>query len=191
MSYGFYLDMTSCTGCRTCQIACKDKNDLAIGTLFRRVETYESGIFPKPGLYHVSRTCNHCTNPACVENCPTGAMYIDEETKTVQHKDEECIGCQSCVKACPYGIPQFLEEDKIVHKCDMCMNLISQGENPACVDACMMRALEWGDFDEIETKHNDAVRDMAILPPSSKTDPHTLYSLRESATSSVFALKAI
>lgn len=191
MSYGFYLDMKSCTGCRTCQIACKDKNDLPIGILFRHVETYEAGQFPKPGLYHVSRTCNHCASPACVANCPTGAMYIDEENGTVQHNDDECIGCQTCVQSCPYAVPQYFEDEKIVRKCNMCMDLVNKGENPACVDACMMRALEWGDYDELKAKHGEAVRDMAVLPDSSTTDPRTLYTIKEDALLDTFSKKAI
>ena len=191
MTYGFYLDMKSCTGCRTCQIACKDKNDLPIGILYRRVETYEAGVFPKPDLYHLSRTCNHCENPACVANCPTGAMYQDEETGTVQHRDDECIGCQTCVNSCPYEIPQYFEDDKIVRKCDMCMDLVKAGENPACVDACMLRALEWGDIDELAAKHGDSVRDMAVLPASSQTGPRSLYTVTDDALKDTYARKYI
>lgn len=181
MSYGFYLDMKSCTGCRTCQIACKDKNDLPVGILFRHVETYEAGEYPKPGLYHISRTCNHCASPACYASCSTGAIYIDEETETVQIDEEKCNGCGACAEACPYGVPQLNEEKKLAQKCNMCIDLIQKGENPACVDACMLRALEWGDFDELRAKHGDAVRDMAVLPSSEETDPRTIYTLKDDA----------
>ena len=71
MALGFYFDMTACIGCKTCQIACKDKNDLPLGTLYRNIESYETGEFPKPGAYHLSVSCNHCEKPACVEMCPT------------------------------------------------------------------------------------------------------------------------
>ena len=75
----FYFNMANCIGCRTCQIACKDVNDLEVGTLFRHVDSFETGAYPSAVLYHYSSSCNHCEEPACVANCPTGAMYIDEE----------------------------------------------------------------------------------------------------------------
>ena len=102
--YGFYFDMTVCAGCRTCQIACKDKNRLDVGTLFRKVDTYETGEFPNPGIYHLATACNHCDNPACVAACPTGRTVKDEATGLVVHDANiQCLGevCQLCVKACP------------------------------------------------------------------------------------------
>ena len=68
--YGFYFDQTVCAGCHTCQIACKDKNRLDVGTLYRKVRTFETGEYPNPGIYHLATTCNHCDNPACVAACP-------------------------------------------------------------------------------------------------------------------------
>lgn len=89
---GFYFNQQACIGCRTCQVACKDKNDLEVGYLFRRVESFEVGEFPKPATFHYSGACNHCHTPACAEVCPAGATYINEEDGTVQHDDEACIG---------------------------------------------------------------------------------------------------
>ncbi len=181
---GFYFNMAACIGCRTCQIACKDKNDLAVGDTFRHLEDYEVGEYPSATVYHYSRTCNHCENPACVEVCPNSAMYISEEDGTVLHDDEKCIGCQYCVKACPYGVPTYIESLQRTHKCDGCLALRNAGEQPACVSACPMRALEFGDFEELKKKHPDAVRDIALLPDSSETQPCTLIDPRECAVSS-------
>ena len=128
---GYYFDQKACIGCRTCQIACKDKNDLEVGILFRKVLSFEVGAYPETGIYHYSGSCNHCENPACVEVCPNQAMYIDEEDGTVQHDDSKCIGCEYCVKACPYGHPQYIADLRIVHKCDGCIGLRSAGERPA------------------------------------------------------------
>lgn len=170
---GFYINLRDCLDCCTCQIACKDKNDLPIGILFRNVSTYETGKFPKPGVFHYPATCNHCENPACTANCPTGAMYVAEDG-TVQHDDEICIGCETCAQSCPYGVPQYFEVEGIVRKCNMCKDLTDNGENPACVDACRNRCLEWGDFDELKAAHPGAVQDIACLPDSSQTGPSTL-----------------
>lgn len=168
---GFYFDMSTCIGCRTCQIACKDKNDLKVGIIFRQVKTFESGVYPDPGVYHYSGTCNHCTEAKCVKGCPTGAMHYGEDG-TVQHDKDKCIGCQYCVWNCPYGVPQFFEESGIVGKCDSCLDLRSAGENPACVDACIMRCLEFGDLDELKAKHGSGlVTQLPILPPADITQP--------------------
>ena len=72
MALGFYFDMTRCVGCRACQVACKDRCNLDLGVLFRYAKTYETGSFPKVGMYNYSGSCNHCENPACVTVCPTG-----------------------------------------------------------------------------------------------------------------------
>ena len=168
---GFYYNQEACIGCRTCQIACKDKNDLEVGTLFRRVTDYVTGSYPRPASYHYAATCNHCENPACVAVCPNAAMYIGEEDGTVQHDDEKCIGCEYCVKACPYGVPQYIESIQKTHKCDACIQLRGAGEHPACVAACPMRALEFGPIDDLRAAHPEAVNQIAVLPDASQTNP--------------------
>lgn len=180
---GFFIDQSKCWGCRTCQVACKDKNDLPIGALFRNVSSYEIGQYPEAKFFHYPRTCNHCINPACVANCPTGAMHIDDEDGTVQHSDEACIGCGTCAKSCPYEVPVIVEEEGIARKCDGCKQLRENGEEPACVASCIMRAIEFGDFDELQAKHPDTVRDLSILPDSSETEPCTLIAANPTAVS--------
>lgn len=178
---GFYFNQQACVGCRTCQIACKDKNELDVGALFRHLRDYEVGTFPAPSIYHYAGTCNHCEMPACVANCSTGALYVDDEDGTVQYDVSKCDGCQSCVSACPYGVPVYFEEENVVRKCDACKTLREDGEQPACVAACPMRALEFGPIDELAAAHPDAVKDIAILPDSSTTSPCTLIDARPAA----------
>ena len=158
-------------GCRTCQVACCDKNDLDPIVVFRNVKSFEVGEFPKARSYHYSATCNHCENPACVPGCPTEAMYINEEDGTIQHDDEKCIGCQYCVKTCPYGVPQYVESLEISQKCDACIELRAGGEPPACVASCSMRALEFGSIDELRAKYPEAVQEIALLPSADMTSP--------------------
>ena len=181
MALGFYFDMTRCVGCRACQVACKDRNDLDIGLLFRYAKTYETGSFPKVGMYNYSGTCNHCDNPACVAACPTGAMYKAEDG-TVIHDDDMCIGCKACMNVCPYGAPKFDEARGIVRKCDACASQRAKGENPVCVDACPSRALDFGERDELIAKYGaDLVKDLPILPDSSMTNPNTLIKAKPCA----------
>lgn len=178
---GFYYNQDICTGCRVCQIACKDTNNTDIGILYRRVRTLETGTYPTVSGYFFSGACNHCENPACVENCPTGAMYVSESDGTVQHDDETCIGCKTCVVSCPYEVPQYNEEANIVGKCYTCTNIRKQYGEPPCVASCPMHALEFGDIDELKAAHPDAVSDIALLPSSSMTTPSLLISKKPAA----------
>ena len=176
---GFYFDATYCTGCKTCQVACKDKNRLDVGTIFRQVKDYEVGEYPNASIYHVSLSCNHCENPACVADCPQGAMYIAEDG-TVLHDAELCIGCKACTLACPYGAPKYIEAAGKVSKCDGCAAIRAAGGNPVCVDACPMRVLEFGDLDELAAKHagENLTKDIAVLPDSSRTNPSILINAK-------------
>jgi len=187
---GFYFDMTACIGCRTCQIACKDKNDLKVGIIFRQTRTFETGAYPNPGVYHYSGTCNHCANPKCVEGCPTGAMHVDADG-TVQHDKAKCIGCRYCTWACPYGVPKFIKEVGKVSKCDACKEQRDKGENPVCVDACPMRALEWGDIEELKMKHGDTVKDLPILANSAVTNPSVVIKPKALALQKDFRYKEV
>ena len=183
MALGFYFDMTRCVGCRACQIACKDKNRLDVGTILRTAKTYSVGKFPAVKTYSYSASCNHCENPACVANCPVGAMYKAEDG-TVLHDKELCIGCQTCVNVCPYQAPQFIAAENKVTKCDACAYLRAKGMNPACVDACPSRALDFGDLDELRAKYgDDLVSDLPILPDSSVTGANILIKVKECASS--------
>ena len=170
---GFHVDSTHCIGCRTCQIACKDKNNLSVGMLFRHVETYEGGKFPDPWVYNISLTCNHCAEPQCVANCPTGAMYKRAEDGVVLHNADLCIGCRYCQWSCPYGAIAFLEAAGKVTKCNACADLLAQNQNPACVDACVMRVLHFGDLETLRKQYG-GTSDIAVLPDSQITKPSLL-----------------
>lgn len=170
---GFYYDMTVCSGCKTCQIACNDKNNLEVGILFRKVHVFEGGKYPKPWLYNISISCNHCENPKCAENCPTGAIYKRASDGVVAQDKEKCIGCKLCTWSCPYEAPKYKEEEQKVGKCDFCADLIDKGENPACVDACLMRALKYGDIEELKMEYGGTA-DVKGLPDSSITRPCVL-----------------
>lgn len=174
MALGFYFDQTRCVGCRVCQVACKDRLDLQNpGAVPRRVVSYELGSYPAATIFHTSVGCNHCEKPVCVANCPTGAMHKDPETGIVLHDDDVCIGCRSCIMSCPYGAPQFDEEASLVVKCDSCKVLREAGMNPVCVDACMMRALDFGEIDELRAKYGEGlVSELPALGSADATSPN-------------------
>lgn len=181
MALGFYFDINKCIGCRTCQVACKDRNRLDVGITFRKVRSYETGAYPDARLYHYSSACNHCSNAKCVKGCPADALYYADDD-TVQHEKNKCIGCRYCTWNCPYGVPQFIEETGTIGKCDSCKGLRDKGKNPVCVDACLMRCLEFGDLDELAAKHGaDVVQDLPILPSSTTTNPSVLIKPKKCA----------
>lgn len=180
MALGFYFDMHRCTGCRACQVACKDKNRLDVGTIFRQAYSFSVGSFPNVAGYSYSASCNHCERPACVANCPTGAMFKSDEG-VVLHDDEMCIGCETCVKECPYGVPRMLPSG-ISGKCNSCVHQRSVDINPICVDACPNRALQFGDLDELKERYGEElVNEIAILPSAETTGPNVLIHAKPAA----------
>jgi anaerobic dimethyl sulfoxide reductase subunit B (iron-sulfur subunit) len=185
---GFYINQARCTGCKACVVACKDKNDLDVGVNFRRVYPYESGdyvtngdaIQPNVQAYFFSISCNHCTDPKCVKNCPTGAMNKRKEDGVVSVDPAKCAGCRYCVWSCPYGAPQYNEKIGKMTKCNFCIDLLAKGEDPACVGACPMRAIEYGPIDELRKKYGD-VADIKGLPSSSITKPNLVINAHRHA----------
>jgi len=174
----FYFDATACTACKACQLACQDKNQLAPNQLWRRVIPYTGGGwtiqegFYVPNnffTYAVSIACNHCARPICAEVCPTKAISKRDDG-VVLIDQSKCIGCSYCEWACPYGAPRIDEEAGVMTKCTFCEDLLAQGQNPACVDACVMRAIDFGPLEELQAKYG-TVNAIEPLPDSSLTQP--------------------
>jgi anaerobic dimethyl sulfoxide reductase subunit B (iron-sulfur subunit) len=175
--YGFYLDTSSCTGCKACQIACKDKNDLSVGVLWRRVVEVQGGEWmPRAEAwltnafaYFISAACMHCELPICAEVCPTQAI-IQRVDGIVIIDSQRCMGCRYCEMACPYKAPQYDSIHGVMTKCDFCYDLIDAGKSPACVAACQMRVLHFGDINELRAKYG-GVDDIYPLPAPNLTRP--------------------
>lgn len=187
--YGFYIDSSKCTGCKTCQLACKDYRDLDVKRNYRRVYEYAGGSFVQDGdtwiqndvfSYYLSIACNHCSNPACVKVCPSGAMHKRQEDGLVVVNEEVCIGCQHCSNACPYGAPQFSKEKGHMTKCDGCYERVADGKQPICVESCPLRALEFGEIQVLREKYGTTA-DVAPLPSSHLTLPNIVIKLNKNA----------
>ena len=178
---GFYIDQNYCTGCKACQIACKDKHDTPLGVNWRRVVEYSGGTWttdesagtaaPHVFTYYTSVSCNHCDNPICVTVCPTKAMTKDAETGIVSVDADKCIGCRYCEWACPYSAPQFNAETGVMTKCDLCQDYLAEGKDPACVAACPSRVLKYGPIDELRAEHGSEAG-IAPLPEPELTEPN-------------------
>ena len=179
--YRFHFDATACVGCRCCEVACNEQNNNPADTKWRRVGEMEGGEFPVFTQLFNSMSCNHCIDPECLKGCPTSSYIKIDETGIVVHDDDTCIGCQYCTWNCPYGVPTYHEERKIVTKCHMCHERLEVGETPACVQACPSGAImietvnvqKWLDEDMAKEAN------MPFLPDASITNSTTRYTLPE------------
>ncbi|MEC4184647.1 4Fe-4S dicluster domain-containing protein [Adlercreutzia sp. R21] len=215
--YGIAVDLNRCFGCQACAAACKVANnlpkDVAYNVVYTKgdedysvfgsavvggslVNDNAGGQWPKCVLTYLPVQCQHCASPACLEVCPTGATQKREDG-IVWVDDELCIGCESCVKACPYDNVRTLLDDNTeyyldivvgeidapnhkpgsVEKCTFCKNLIDRGEKPACMVLCPGRARYWGDLDDPESEVSKAIagRESFFLREEAGTSPSVFY----------------
>jgi len=151
--YVFAFNPELCIGCRACEIACKQHNDLPVGIKLRNVYTFESGKFPKPELRFVTISCFHCSDPPCMKACPMDAIF-QREDGIVLVDESKCIGCGYCLYACPFGAPTFKSSDALgskgtMRKYTFCYDRIDKGLKPACATVCITGALIAGSAEEV------------------------------------------
>jgi anaerobic dimethyl sulfoxide reductase subunit B (iron-sulfur subunit) len=179
--HGFYFDTSRCTGCKTCELACKDYNDLGPEITYRRVYDYEGGSWAQDGqgawtqdafVYHLSLSCNHCNAPICVFVCPTGAMH-KEANGIVRVNRQVCVGCGYCQLACPYGAPHVSAVTHQSAKCDGCYERTMANKKPICVEACPLRALDFDDMEALHGKYQGLIS-IAPMPDPSHTLPNII-----------------
>ena len=140
--YSFEVDLDSCSGCKACVAACHNLNGLEEDELWRNVGTLVGGNTELPVIQHVTASCHHCLEPACMHGCPVNAYEKDPITGIVEHLDDQCIGCKYCMFMCPYDVPTYSSKKGIVRKCNMCSDRLAVGEAPACVQACPHEAIK-------------------------------------------------
>ena len=156
----FVIDLDRCSGCQSCELACKFENSIPLGEYWLKVVTMGPyGTFPKVQMYWLPAQCQQCENPSCVHVCPTGASYVDEDGVVLVDK-EKCIGCKYCMMACPYGVRSWNEAEKVVEKCTTCAHL----DEPPCVTTCPGACRFFGDIDDPES---DVSKMLASADPSS------------------------
>jgi anaerobic dimethyl sulfoxide reductase subunit B (iron-sulfur subunit) len=173
----FFFDASACSGCKACQAACKDKNNLPVGRLWRRVYEVTGGGWTHSGAawvndvfaYNLSLSCQHCQRPICVEVCPTQAMHRRADG-IVLVDETRCMGCRYCSWACPYDALQYDAAKRRMTKCNFCLDDLETGRPPACVAACPLRALDCGELNELEAKQGRTVS-LPPLPADSITQP--------------------
>ena len=181
---GFLTDSTLCIGCKACEVACKEWNDLgddglswsgfsydntgALGhSTWRHVKFVEhppevghGGNSPEVASWTFSSdVCKHCENAGCLEACPTGSI-VRTEFGSVYVQPDICNGCSYCVVACPFGVIQRNKEDGRAFKCTFCYDRQKGGLTPACAHACPTESIKFGALDELRAEAMRRIEDL-------------------------------
>lgn len=203
----FLTDSTLCIGCKACEVACKEWNQVAsdgfdwkglsydntgaVGhSTWRHVMFVEGGVIPGQGgnspdnfsWGFSSDVCKHCENAGCLEACPTGAI-VRTEFGGVHIQPDVCNGCAYCVVTCPFGVVERNPEEGKAFKCTFCYDRQKEGLKPACATACPTESIKFG---EIEELREEAHRRMERLTESGFSD-HYLYDPQETSVGGIHA----
>lgn len=182
MSKVFVIDVSRCSGCYNCQLACKDEhcgNDWSpyakpqpdIGQFWMKVNEHAEGTIPKVKIHYTPQLCNHCDNPVCMQACEQNAITKRNDGLVLITPDK-CNGCGKCMQACTYGVIYKNEELGICQKCTGCAHLLDNGEKlPRCVEACPTDALKFGDKEEF----GELLKGAVTLLPENGTQPNVYY----------------
>ena len=163
----YYLlqDQKRCIGCLSCEVHCKSNKGLPLGPRLGQI----IAVGPKmvgslPRMAFVFMPCFHCEDPWCVSVCPTGAMRKRPADGIVYVEPVLCVGCKSCITACPWGAPQWNHETGKAVKCDFCMDRVDAGLKPACVTVCTTHCLDFGAAeDAVQVKRQRHAQSVAKL----------------------------
>ena len=182
---GFFTDTSLCIGCKACEVACKQWNQLPAdgnelsgnsydntgmlgATTWRHVQFVEQAKANGQGAGQrwlmMSDVCKHCANAACLEACPTGAL-VRTEFGSVYVQQDICNGCGYCVPACPFGVIDRAPKDGHfeagrAHKCTLCYDRQKDGLEPACAKACPTDSIQFGDVEELQAKARQRLADL-------------------------------
>ncbi len=176
MRYGFVLDQTRCIGCHACTVACKSENQVPLGVFRTWVKYIERGTFPDARRFFSVMRCNQCDAAPCVAICPTQALHRRPDG-IVDFDKDRCIGCKSCMQACPYDALYIDPETQTAAKCNYCAHRTDQGLEPACVVVCPTQAIVPGDLDNPESRISRIVarRPVSVRKPEKGTKPKVFY----------------
>jgi formate dehydrogenase iron-sulfur subunit len=198
------IDTTKCIGCKACQVACMEWNDLRdeIGTnvgayqnphdltdqswTLMRFAEYEN---PAKGgdLEWLIRKdgCMHCADPGCLKACPAPGAIVQYANGIVDFHEENCIGCGYCIAGCPFNIPRISKRDNKAYKCTLCSDRVAVGLEPACIKACPTGALVWGTKEDMQQHAAERVEDLksrgfehaGLYDPAGVGGTHVMYVL--------------
>lgn len=182
MAKAMLVDFSKCIGCRACQVACKEWNQLEAektentGTYenppdlsaknWTRIKFVEEGEGDTLKWHFRRILCQHCTEAACEKVCPPKAISHQEGTAVVIDQ-EKCTGCKYCISACPFSVPRYNADTNTAMKCTLCIDRIANGLEPACAKVCAPGAVQFGEREDLISAANDR---MAVLQEQGMTD---------------------
>jgi len=170
--HGFFFTADNCIACHACEAACSEKNDVPPHLAFRSVGFVEGGTYPDYRRLNISMACNHCDDPVCLKGCPTRAYTKYAEYGAVLQDPDICFGCGYCTWVCPYNAPQLDPVKGEVSKCNMCVDRLEVGLKPACVSACLGKALEFGVIENKPENRTQAETEIPGFPDTGITNPN-------------------
>jgi formate dehydrogenase iron-sulfur subunit len=180
---GFFTDTSVCIGCKACEVACKEWNHVPEDGLdftgwsydntkslgadtWRHVAFVEQSDDESMRWLMASDVCKHCSSAACLEVCPTGALFRTE-FDTVVVQSDICNGCGYCVAACPFGVIQRREGDGRAWKCTLCYDRLKEDETPACAKACPTESIQFGELGDLRARAAARVEELHAAGESS------------------------
>ncbi len=176
MRFGFVLDQTRCIGCHACTVACKQENDVPLGVFRTWVKYIEKGSFPDTRRHFAVLRCNQCDDSPCTTICPTVALFRRPDG-IVDFDNARCIGCKSCMQACPYDAIYIDPSENTAAKCNFCAHRVDRGLAPACEIVCPTQAIISGDLDDPGSAIARIVsrEPVAVRKPDQGTKPKVFY----------------
>ena len=197
------IDTTTCIGCKACEVACMEWNDLPFGeTVFDN--TYQTMPETRWNYWNLilfneheredgslmwlmrKNQCMHCAEPGCLAACPADGAIVQYTNGIVDFNQENCIGCQYCVTGCPFNIPKFNSSTKKVYKCTLCSDRVGAGLEPACIKSCPTGCLHFGSKEDMlfeankrvaQLKANTSWKNAGVYDPEGVDGTHVIYVL--------------
>lgn len=206
------IDTSKCIGCKACQVACSEWNDLrdevgtSAGTYDNPIDlTAESWTVMKFAEYENPDSgnlewlirkdgCMHCAEPGCLKACPSPGAIVQYANGIVDFNQDKCIGCGYCITGCPFNIPRISEKDKKAYKCTLCSDRVSVGLEPACVKTCPTGAIVFGSKDDMKDHAAGRIADLkergfdqaGLYDPDGVGGTHVMYVLHHADQPSLY-----
>ena len=206
------IDVSKCIGCKACQAACMEWNDLRdpVGTtvgIYQNPEDLDPNTWtlmrfteyenPDGNLEWLIRKdgCMHCSDPGCLKACPAPGAIVQYQNGIVDFISENCIGCTYCVKGCPFNIPRISSVDRKAYKCTLCVDRVSVGQEPACAKTCPTQAIVFGTKQDMIVHAEGRIEDLksrgftnaGLYNPPGVGGTHVMYVLHHADKPQLYA----